>query len=400
VSDQVAIALIGLGCSGALGAVGLALVRALGDRSVRGALLSVAVVSILAVLAGVVGTSQAMFLSRHDFGVVAIVSGVAGFVGLLVALLLARGLVRDVEQLRRAARDISATGVATGVRTGVSHAATHRRPPRPRTRELAEVLEELTRSGERLAAARDREHVLESSRRELIAWVSHDLRTPLAGLRAMAEALEDGVADDPQRYHRQIRREVARLSRMVDDLFELSRIQAGALVLSLEAVDLHDLISDVVSGTRPLADAGGVRLAADAAPITLDADAAGLGRVLANLVVNAIRHTPSDGAVEIVAAESHGEVVVSVSDRCGGLPAGDRERVFEPGWRGSEARTPEPDGGAGLGLAIARGIVEAHRGTILVRDGDGGCCFEVRLPRTPPATPPRGAVVRSPSPAL
>jgi signal transduction histidine kinase len=396
-SDQVAIALIGLGCSGALGAVGLVLVRALGGRSVRAALLSVAVVSILAVLAGVVGTAQAMFLSRHDFGVVAIVSAVAGFVGLVVALLLAHGLVRDVDQLRLAARGISAAGGASGAIVETSRSARRRRPVRPRTRELAEVLDELTRSGERLAVARDRERVLESSRRELIAWVSHDLRTPLAGLRAMAEALEDGVADDPQRYHRQIRREVARLSRMVDDLFELSRIQAGALVLSLEAVDLNDLISDVLSGTRPLADAGGVRLGADAAPITLDADAAGLGRVLANLVVNAIRHTPSDGAVEIVAAESQGEVVVSVSDRCGGLPEADRERVFEPGWRGSEARTPEPDGGAGLGLAIARGIVEAHQGTILVRDGVGGCCFEVRLPRTPP--PRRAAAVSAPSPS-
>ena len=391
-SDQVAIALIGLGCSGALGAVGLVIVRALGGRSVRGALLSVAVVSILAVLAGVVGTAQAMFLSQHDFGVVAIVSAVAGFVGLVVALLLARGLVGDVDQLRRAARGLSETGAA-GARTEASPAA-RRRSPVPRTRELAEVLEELTRSGERLGAARDRERVLEASRRELIAWVSHDLRTPLAGLRAMAEALEDGVAGDPQRYHRQIRREVARLSRMVDDLFELSRIQAGALVLTLEAVDVRDLISDVVSGARPLADAGGVRLGTSSAPITLDADPAGLGRVLANLVVNAIRHTPSDGAVEIVAAESQGDVVLSVSDRCGGLPPGDRERVFEPGWRGSEARTPEPDGGAGLGLAIARGIVEAHQGTILVRDSDGGCCFEVRLPRTPPA---RAAVVTTAS---
>jgi hypothetical protein len=120
VSDLVAIALIGLGCSGALGAVGFTLVRALGGRSVRGALLSVAVVSILAVVAGVVGTSQAMFLSRHDFGVVAIVSAVAGCVGLVVALLLAQGLVRDVEQVRRAARGISAAGGVAGPRDGSS----------------------------------------------------------------------------------------------------------------------------------------------------------------------------------------------------------------------------------------------------------------------------------------
>jgi signal transduction histidine kinase len=382
-SDQAAVALIALGCSGSLGVVGLVLARVLGERSVRTALLSVGLVSILAVLAGVVGTSQAMFLSRHDFGVVVIVSAVAGAVGIAVALLLAQGLLRDVELLRAAASRLSGedgggsrTPGSPPRRTGRQHA----RPPRLRTRELRQVDDELTRTGRLLAEAGERQRLLELSRRELVAWVSHDLRTPLAGLRAMAEALEDGMAEDPDRYHRQMRREVDRLSHLVDDLFELSRIQAGALVLTMETVDVGHLVADVVSGTRPLADAGGVRLGATVAPISLRADAAGLGRVLGNLVVNAIRHTPADGAVEVVAAESQGDVVLSVSDRCGGLPPADRERVFDAGWRGTTARTPGPDGGAGLGLAIARGIVEAHHGTICVLDGDGGCRFEVRLP--------------------
>jgi signal transduction histidine kinase len=384
VSDTVAIALIGLGCSGSLGALGFVVVRLVGSRSVRGALFSVVGVSILAVVAGVVGTSQAMFLSRHDFGVVVIVSLVAALVGLAVAFLLARGLLRDVDVVRRSARRLEPDG--------------HRLP---RTRELAEVSEELARTGRRLTEAAERQRRLEASRRELIAWVSHDLRTPLAGLRAMAEALEDDVVDDPARYHRQIRREVDRLSRLVDDLFELSRIQAGALVLTLESVDLGHLVDDVLSGARPLADAGGVRLGANVQPVVLSADPAGLGRVLGNQVVNAIRHTPADGAVEVVAAAAGDGVLVSVSDRCGGIPPHDRDRVFDAGWRGTEARTPEPDGGAGLGLAIARGIVEAHAGTIRVVDGENGCRFEVRLPAVPgPAAEP-GAPLRpawSPAP--
>jgi signal transduction histidine kinase len=384
VSDQLAVALIGLACSGSLGLVGWGLTRLVGNRSVRSGLVSVVVVSILAVVAGVVGTSQAMFLSRHDFGVVVIVSAVAGAVGLAVAFLLGRGLVADVDLLRRAALLPADTDAGAPARL-------------PRTRELREVADELSATGRRLADARERQRLLEASRRELVAWVSHDLRTPLAGLRAMAEALEDGVAQDPARYHRQIRREVDRLSHLVDDLFELSRIQAGALVLTLETVDLEHLVADVVSGTRPLADAGGVRLGATVAPVSLRGDTAGLGRVLANLVVNAIRHTPADGVVEVVATESRGDVVVSVSDRCGGLTADERERVFDTGWRGTVARTPDPDGGAGLGLAIARGIVEAHHGTIRVLAGDGGCRFEVRLPR-PEDRPGPAAVSAGPRP--
>ncbi len=214
--------------------------------------------------------------------------------------------------------------------------------------------------------------------------MSHDLRTPLAGLRAMAEALEDGVAADPARYHRQIRREVDRLAQLVDDLFELSRIQSGALVLSMQDIDLSDLVSDVYAGSLPMAEAGRVRLGASAGPARVSGDAGGLGRALTNLVVNAIRHTPTDGSVHIGCACEGDEVVLSVSDACGGLGEDTLQRMFDPGWSGNPARTPGPQGGAGLGLAIARGIVEAHRGRIRVVNAEQGCRFEVRLPRAWP----------------
>jgi signal transduction histidine kinase len=223
----------------------------------------------------------------------------------------------------------------------------------------------------------------EQTRRDLVAWVSHDLRTPLAGMRAMAEALEDGVAEDPARYHRQMRTEVDRLSGMVDDLFQLSRIHAGSLQLAREQIAMQDVVGDVLAGVEPLAAARGVHLSADAESVPVHADAHELGRALGNLVANAVRHTPDDGTVQVSAVRQTDDwVVVSVTDMCGGIPADEITRVFDVGWRGSPARTPGSDGGAGLGLSIVRGIVEAHDGVVTVTNVDGGCCFEVRLPPT------------------
>jgi len=386
-NPQAAVVLIALTWSGATGLAGVLLARpGRGGlvRSLRAALLAVAVVSVAAVLAGVVGTARAMFLSQHDLGVTVVVSLVAGAVGLAVALTLAARAMTDVRTLVRAATRVGPDG---GARAGL---------PAPRLAELRVVHDELVAAADRLAESRQRERALEDSRRELVAWVSHDLRTPLAGLRAMAEALEDDVAEDPARYHRQIRREVDRLARMVDDLFELSRIQSGTLTLALERIEVAELVSDVLAGARPVADARRVRLdgtVGDGLPAgaAVEGDPAGLGRVLANLVVNAIRHTPSDGTVSVVVSTEPDGVVLAVSDRCGGIGERELPRVFEAGWRGSAARTRPSDAewdagvgaGAGLGLAIARGIVEAHQGRIGVHNTGGGCRFEVRLPVCP-----------------
>ena len=246
---------------------------------------------------------------------------------------------------------------------------------------MAELSRELAATSTRLAESRERERALERSRRELVAWVSHDLRTPLAGLRAMAEALEDGLAADPARYHVQMRQAVERLTGMVGDLFELSRIHAGALRLSLQQVWLADLVDDAVAGAHPIAQARRVRLAADIhAPLSVRADAREMSRALTNLVVNAIRHTPGDGTVRVGADQHDGFALLTVTDACGGIPEAHLERLFDVAWRGSDARTPDPYAGAGLGLAIVRGIVEAHSGEVDVRNITGGCRFEVRLP--------------------
>ncbi|MFE2885367.1 sensor histidine kinase [Streptomyces sp. NPDC059272] len=356
-------AFLGAAAAGVLGAGALWLLR---RRSLTASVAVVAAVAVTAMLAGTLAVAQAMFLSSHDLSVVTTVVAMAAVVSLLTALLLGRWVVARSRELALAARDFGDGGDFSA-------------PVGPATAELADLSRELAATSAKLAESRDRERALESSRRELVAWISHDLRTPLAGLRAMSEALEDGVAADPDRYLRQIRTEVERLNDMVGDLFELSRIHAGSLALTRSRMSLYDLIGDALAGADPLARELGVRLVGDRIePVPVEVDGKEMSRVLGNLLVNAIRRTPADGTVAIAAERSADGVVLSVTDGCGGIPEDDLPRVFDTGWRGTHARTPPA--GAGLGLAIVRGIVEAHQGRAAVRNVSGGCRFEVILP--------------------
>jgi signal transduction histidine kinase len=351
------------------GAVGVALLYALRGRSITILLTVVSAATVLATVAGVISITLKMLITDHDRSVTLTVTAIAGLVGLGVSLLLGHRLITASRALLESVRRAGDSGRFTP-------------PARTLPAELSELSTELSAAYERLEAAHARERALETSRRELVAWVSHDLRTPLAGLRAMAEALEDEVVTDAatvHRYHSQIRAESDRLAAMVDDLFELSRIHAGALRLSRQRVGLGELVSETVAGTEPLARAKGVRLSGLAHEVLpVEVDAAEFGRALRNLVVNAIRHTPEDGGVEIVAGVERGMACVTVSDACGGIPEEDLPRLFDVAFRGETARTP--GGGAGLGLAIARGIVEAHAGEIGVSNAGLGCRFVVRLP--------------------
>ena len=330
-----AVVLVAVVTSAVVGVIGILLLRSVQHRSLSAALLVACTTGVIAVTVGVVATARAMFLSTHDLGVVLVVCGVAGAVAFATGLLLARQ-VRTVEDHARA------------------------------------VAERQARADE-----------AERTRRELVAWVSHDLRTPLAGLRAMAEALEDGVAADEARYHRQMRLEVERLSGMVDDLFELSRLQSGSLQLAVTNVALQDVVGDVLDAAEPLARSRRVQLSASAEPVGVLADGRELTRALSNLVTNAIRHTPDDGSVTVAARHDDGWAVISVTDSCGGIDDAHLDRLFDVGWRGTTARTPRPDDGAGLGLPIVRSIAEAHDGHVDVSNVPGGCRFDLRLPLAP-----------------
>jgi signal transduction histidine kinase len=371
VSDQLQIVFIAGAWAGAAAAAGALALRSMRERPLGHSLLVLCLTTIASVIAATVGTAHAMFLSGHDFGVVILVSVVVAVLMTGVSGLLARMLVSG-------SRELVADARALGEER--SEVVPTRSSP-PASAELAALSRELEAARVRLADSRAREAALEASRRELVAWVSHDLRTPLAGIRAMAEALEDDVAEDPVRYRKQIRMEVDKLAGMVDDLFELSVINAGALRLSLDRIWLADLVSDTMAGAHALARERGVALRGHAASnVAVRADGRELSRLMSNLVVNAIRHTPSDGTVEIHLSTEEGRARIAVTDGCGGIPEEDLPRVFDVAWRGTNARTPGPDGGAGLGLAIVRGIVEAHAGQITVANIAGGCRFEISLP--------------------
>ncbi|WP_373862402.1 sensor histidine kinase [Nocardia acidivorans] len=234
----------------------------------------------------------------------------------------------------------------------------------------------------------EQERAAEKSRRELVAWVSHDLRTPLAGIRAMGEALADGVVAqtaDVERYANQIVRETNRLSTMVDDLFEMSKINSGALRLTLEPVDLRELIDEVLAANQPTARRAGVTLTArqpEHRILVAGSDHA-LSRVLTNLVANAIAHTPPGGRIDISTGVDGGYAWARVEDTGPGIAPTDLPRIFEVAYRGTSARSPSADdlgSSSGMGLAIAAGLVEAHHGDISAENREHGARFQVRLP--------------------
>lgn len=378
-SDLVEIWLVAIGSGVAVGVLGLLAGWLLRHRSLRWQLAVVGVVTTLTVLLGVQAISRRMLISDHDRSVVLIVTSAAAMVSLVVALVLSTALVRWSRSVRDDVRRVGADGAVFAAHGGPA--------------EFAELSAELASAHQRLAEAREREQRLEESRRELVAWVSHDLRTPLAGIRAMAEALEDEMASDPPRYHRQIRGEVDRMVQMTDDLFELSRIHAGQLVIEPQPILVGDLVSEAIAAADPVARARRVTLGGEVPhDLQVAADPAGLSRVLANLIVNGIRHTPADGTVHVTARPVDGGVELLVTDGCAGIPDDARDRVFEVGFRGTSARTPDSPlqdvhtARAGLGLAIVKGIVEAHHGQVGVENvGTSaspapGCRFRVLLP--------------------
>jgi signal transduction histidine kinase len=311
-----------------------------------------------------------MLVSSHDLAVVLASLPVAAGAGVAYGVATARQVAADLEALAGTARRLEADDLSA-------------RAPIQGTAEIALIAETLNAAAARLAEARERERRMEQERRDLIAWASHDLRTPLASLRALAEALADDLAPDEatrRRYLTSLTANVERLSALVDDLFELSAIQAGAVGLQLEPTSLPELAAEVLDRFEPEAAAAGVRLECrldGGRPVLAGRDQ--LGRVLANLVVNGIRHTPRGGRLRVTVAEGDRAAILQVTDSCGGIPEADLPRVFDQLWRGDPARSTK---GAGLGLAIARGLIDAHGGTIGVANVGGGCEFTVRLPWT------------------
>jgi signal transduction histidine kinase len=345
-------------------------------RSLRVTMIIAAVVPMTAALAAVLQSVRAMFISGHDSLVVLWTLAFSGLLGLGMSILLGHWISAGSRDVGRRLRDL-----------GTSYEPAVAQPNENVPAELAALTDELEMSRQRLRASRERERALEASRRELVAFMSHDLRTPLAGLRAVSEGLEDGVIEDVPAALRQLRTTVDRMSGLVDDLFELSRLSTAPVLRRRSAVSLRELAEDVAGETWEQARSEGLTLSVSTPDgddrLAVHGDADELTRAVTNLVGNAIRHTEPGGTVQLtVDRDSDGRVRLAVTDGCGGIPDDDLERVFDIGWRGDEQRTPSSSGG-GLGLAIARGVVESHDGRIAVSNVDGGCAFEIELPPVP-----------------
>ena len=360
------------GGSALLASIGGALVlRRFGGRSTRVQALVIALSSVVVLVVGILVAAAAMFISGHDLSALVVVVAVSAAIAIGAALQMGEEMGRGQRGVGALAEQLAAGGTLDpAVVDGPGE-----------MRELAELLADVSR---RLDESRRREQALETSRREIIAWVSHDLRSPLATIRAMAEALDDGVVADPDtvaRYHGQLRRDAERLSALVDDLFELSRINSGTLELDRRPVCLTEVVADAVLAARTHADLKGVRLVDDVEDLPrMEVSAQEVTRVLHNLLDNAIRHTPSGGDVVVRGRTTDQEATIVVADQCGGIPEPDLTRVFDVAFRSDGARSKDSRGG-GLGLAIAKGLVEAHAGSIDVGNEGDGCRFVVRLPR-------------------
>jgi len=374
----VLLAVGGAGC----GALALLVVRpaVLGRLGgVRAQLVGAGLVGSFLLLGMMLAGSRAMFLSGHDFRVVLTMLLFAALLSGGFSLLCAAPMAGRIERIRAGTARLAAGEPGPGL-------------PTEGHDELAALARDFNRMAEALEAASRREREAEGARRELVAAVSHDLRTPLASALALLEAVADGVAGDEateERYLRSARRELQHLGRLVDDLFELAKVDSGVMKLDLEECSLADLVSDTLSGFRSKAERRGVRLVGEvpreADPVL--ASPPKLQRVLHNLLGNALRHTPADGTVAVRAERRGEEVAVEVSDTGEGIPPEDLRRVFERSFRGERSRSratggAEEDTGAGLGLAIARGLVEAHGGRMSVESRPGeGARFRFTLKR-------------------
>jgi signal transduction histidine kinase len=383
VTDLLLITGLTLAACVAVGLSGALLLRAIRRSSLRYQVAVATLIPVLAVAATVVINVELMFLSAHDTTVVLLALGIALVLAVVGAWLVSHRFSLASRRLQdTVGLLISDSRGAPDVLDSDIHAPDHRLPA-----ELARLEEELAEARRTLAESRRRERAAEQSRQELVSFMSHDLRTPLAGLRALAEGLEDGVITDVAGTLQHFRSTVARMTIMVDDLFALSRVQGAPEPRELSLVALSELVCDVASEAEATARTAHVRLEVNVPEhdnLAVLGRHEDLSRALGNLISNAIRHTEPQQAVHVSAERAEdGSVRVAVQDGCGGIPDAYLDRVFDTGWRGSPARG-STGGGAGLGLAIARGVVESHQGEIAVSNTETGCRFEVALPQAHP----------------
>ncbi|MGI8944847.1 MAG: sensor histidine kinase [Thermoleophilaceae bacterium] len=329
--------------------------------------------TVVLVAGGVGAVALLMFLSPHDAFTMALLLVFAGALTAYSLSVLAGGVLADIGAVRDTLRAVGEGRREIEVSTSARD-------------EIAELADAANMMAVQLAERESERDSAESARKDLIAAVSHDLRTPLTSLRLLADAIEDDLVDRDtrRRYHEQMSVHISSLLALIEDLFELSRLEAGDIDWSMQQVALSELVEETVEAMRPQAVEQRVAVEAlvNGDRASARANPEKLQRVLFNLIQNAIRHTPADGSVTVVAESEGSEVIVEVADTGGGIAAGERERVFEPFFRGGDGSARSGDG-TGLGLTICRAIVEAHGGKIWLADSAAGACVRFSLPRAP-----------------
>jgi signal transduction histidine kinase len=340
----------------------------LARSSIRTRFVGVAAVAAAVAIANVLVLTRQMFVSDHDAALVTVVVVFAVGAGIAAALSVARRSTEALDALDATAGRLGAGDLEA--RVGELDAG--------------EELDRLARTLDSMAAnlqmAEASTRRAEDMRRDLITAVSHDLRTPLASLRAMVEAVDDGVVEDTptvRRYAGEMRRSVDQLVTMVDDLFELVQLDAGAIAAEGRRVALEDVVGSAVSAVEPSARDKGLAVDTDLSRAAGVECSPRITRVLQNLLTNAVRHTPADGTVRVEARRIGDALSVSVEDSGSGFPLGEESKIFEPFYRGDPARS---GAGSGLGLALAKRIVEGLGGRIWAENRDGGARFELAIP--------------------
>ena len=324
-------------------------------------------------LANVMVTALLMFLSNHDLTLLIVLLVFSLTISLFFALILAGPIAASIQALRLGAQRLAEGELSTRLEVTSRD-------------EIADLAAVLNTMAEELDHAFRRQQDQEQARKDLIESLSHDLRTPLSSMRAMVEAITDDVVSDRatlQSYFRNLNQEVEHISALIDDLFEISRLDTGTLELELGQISVGEILANALDGMEAQAHIKALNLRSELdgeiGPVVVDDHK--IQRVLYNLIQNAIRHTPADGTIVVRAHDLGSMVQIDVTDTGQGLSQEELNKVFDRLYRGEKSRSREY-GGSGLGLAIAKGIIEAHGGNIWVESSLGtGSCFSFSLPR-------------------
>jgi signal transduction histidine kinase len=316
-------------------------------------------------------TARLMFTDPHDLLLGTVLLIFAGAIAMALGYLLSSSFLDRIQSLDQAAKKIAKGNLSTRITVEGRD-------------ELADLAQSFNQMASQLQEAAEKRKQLESLRKELIAWIGHDLQTPLASVSAIIEALADDVVEDPEtekRYFITAKKNIASLSHLIDDMFQMAQIDAGGLALNYESVVISDLISDCLESFTELAKRNEITLHGSVSPELgmVQMDVQRINRVLNNLIDNALRHTPSGGVVEVRSNPSDQDVIVEVIDDGEGIAPEDLPQIFDLFYRGELSRRNSL-AGAGLGLAISKGIIEAHGGKIEVDSHPGQTIFSFTIP--------------------